>query len=103
LISSPTAVARLRAAGGFVFDMDGTLVLSDVGHKSARPLPGAADTINGLARMGLPFSVLTNGTLKPPTELAALLRGAGLPVADTQMQTPASIAAAYFVRRGICA
>jgi 4-nitrophenyl phosphatase len=80
LISSPTAVARLRAAGGFVFDMDGTLVLSDVGHKSARPLPGAADTINGLARMGLPFSVLTNGTLKPPTELAAAKRLIGVPI-----------------------
>jgi 4-nitrophenyl phosphatase len=101
LISSPAAVARLRAARGFVFDMDGTLVLSDAGHQSVRSLPGAADTINGLAGMGLPFSVLTNGTLKPPAELAALLRGAGLPVPDTRMQTPASIAAAYFARRGV--
>jgi NagD protein len=84
-----------------VFDMDGTLVLSDAGHQSVRPLPGAADTIKGLAGMGLPFSVLTNGTVKPPAELAALLRGAGLPVPDTRMQTPASIAAAYFARRGI--
>lgn len=99
MISSPAAIARLRAAGGFVFDMDGTLVLSDVEYQSARSLPGAADTINGLTRMGLPFSILTNGTLKPPTELAALLRGAGLQVADTRMQTPASIAAAYFARR----
>ncbi len=101
MISSLGAVARLRAARGFVFDMDGTLVLSDAGQQSVRSLPGATDTINGLAGMGLPFSVLTNGTLKPPAELAALLRGVGLPVPDARMQTPASIAAAYFARRRI--
>jgi len=99
MMASAEAVARLQAARGFVFDMDGTLVLGDARHQGISSLPGASDTINGLARAGLPFSVLTNGTLKPPGELAALLRGAGLPVPDARMQTPASIAALYFVRR----
>ena len=37
----PDPLDRLRAARGFVFDMDGTLVLGDRQSHGLRPLPGA--------------------------------------------------------------
>ena len=91
---------RLRAARGFVFDLDGTLVLGDRNNQGLVPLPGALELTRWVARRGLPLAVFTNGTTKTPRQLAAALRSIGFVLPEEAVLTPASSAAAVFVRRG---
>ncbi|HEX6453938.1 MAG TPA: HAD hydrolase-like protein [Trebonia sp.] len=92
---------RLAAARGWIFDMDGTLVLGDRVNHGLRPLPGAAAMLAWLRSRGLPYVVFTNGTNRAPGHFARVLReDAGLNVPDACMMTPASSAAVMFARRG---
>lgn len=84
-----------------MFDLDGTLVLSDRSLGNYQLLPGAAEVLNGLQARGIPFVVLTNGTAYPPAEQAKKLRAHGLPIPDDAMLTPSSVAADLMSRRGI--
>ena len=86
---------------GFMFDLDGTLLLSDLSLGAYDLLPGAAETLSALRQRQVPFAVLTNGSAYPPGEQAARLRSAGLPVDDDQMFTPSSVAADHMARQGI--
>jgi HAD superfamily hydrolase (TIGR01450 family) len=86
---------------GFMFDLDGTLLLSDRSLGGYEVLPGAAEVLSALQALSIPFVVLTNGSAYPPAEQAALLRGLGLPVADDRMFTPSSVAAGLMSRSGI--
>jgi 4-nitrophenyl phosphatase len=96
----PVPLDRLRAARGFVFDLDGTLVLGDRNNQGLVPLPGAAELLRWVAGRGLPFAVFTNGTTKTPQQLAQALRSIGFALPDDAVLTPASSAAAVFARRG---
>jgi 4-nitrophenyl phosphatase len=96
----PILVDRLRAARGFVFDLDGTLVLGDRNNQGLAPLPGAVELLRWVAGRGLPFAVFTNGTTKTPQQLARALRSIGFALPDDAVLTPASSAAAVFARRG---
>ncbi|HEY0877502.1 MAG TPA: HAD hydrolase-like protein [Zeimonas sp.] len=93
-------VERLRAARGFLFDMDGTLVLGDQRNHGLTPLPGALETTQLLRRRGIGFVVFTNGTPRTPQAYAQELRKVGFALDDAQMLTPASSAVELFVRRG---
>jgi HAD superfamily hydrolase (TIGR01450 family) len=93
-------VDRLRAARGFVFDLDGTLVLGDRNNQGLAALPGAVELTQWVAGRGLPLAVFTNGTTKTPQQLARTLRSIGFGLPDEAVLTPASSAAAVFVRRG---
>ncbi len=84
-----------------MFDLDGTLLLSDRSLGGYEILPGAAELLSELARRAFPFVVLTNGSAYPPAEQAAKLRSAGLPVPDESMLTPSSIAADLMARSGV--
>ena len=84
-----------------MFDLDGTLLLSDRSLGSYEVLPGAAELLTELARRPFPFVVLTNGTAYPPAEQAAKLRSVGLPVPDECMLTPSSVAADLMTRAGV--
>jgi len=95
-----TPLARLRAARGFVFDLDGTLVLGDRNNQGLAPLPGALEITRWVARRGLPFAVFTNGTTKTPQHLARTLASIGFDLPDYAVLTPASSAVAVFARRG---
>jgi 4-nitrophenyl phosphatase len=86
------ALARLRDVRGFVFDMDGTLVLGDRGGRGLRPLPGAVEITSWAAARGLPFVVFTNGTTRTPARLAETMREIGFGLPDEAMMTPASSA-----------
>lgn len=97
----PDLQARIHSAAGFVFDMDGTIALGDSASGGHKALPHAIAVLEALKARGTPFAVFTNGTAKPPAAYAASLRKAGFPVEDTQMLTPSSAAAAWFVRSGI--
>ena len=91
---------RLRNARGFIFDMDGTLVLGDRVNHGLRPLPGAAEMLDWVRGRGLPYIVFTNGTNRAPAHFAGVLREAGLAVPDEAMMTPASSAVVMFTKRG---
>ncbi|MBO0804305.1 MAG: HAD hydrolase-like protein [Nocardiopsaceae bacterium] len=92
---------RLAAVRGWIFDMDGTLVLGDRANHGLRPLPGAASMLEWVRSRGLPYVVFTNGTNRSPAHFARVLReDAGLDVPDERMMTPASSAAEIFTRRG---
>jgi 4-nitrophenyl phosphatase len=95
-----TALERLRAARGFVFDLDGTLVLGDRNNQGLAPLPGALEITRWVARQGLPFAVFTNGTTKTPRHLARTLNAIGFELPADAVLTPASSAVAVFARRG---
>ena len=86
---------------GVVFDVDGTLLLSNRTLGGYELLPGAIEVLTTLKARQVPFALLTNGSAYPPAEQAAKLRAAGLPVDDAQMITPSIIAADYLQRRGI--
>jgi 4-nitrophenyl phosphatase len=98
--SVTAARERLKTVRGFVFDLDGTLVLGDRNGRGLTPLPGALEITRWAARQRLPFVVLTNGTTKTPRELAQVLRGIGFDLADDAVMTPASSAVAVLTRRG---
>ena len=79
--------------------MDGTIALGDRTSGGHVALPGAIDLIARIKRRGIPIRIFTNGTAKPPADYAASLRGAGFDVADEEMMTPSTSAAAWRRRR----
>jgi 4-nitrophenyl phosphatase len=97
---SSDLLGRLQGVKGFVFDMDGTLVLGDRRCGGHTPLPGAVDLIGSIVRRGIPFLVFTNGTALTPAQCAHSLKEVGIPVAPEFLLTPATCAADLFVRRG---
>ena len=86
---------------GFMFDVDGTLVLGDRSGHGYLALPGAVETLTTLKDRGIPFVLLTNGSAYPASEQAPRLRAIGLPVEDWQMLTPSSVTADYLSRKGV--
>jgi 4-nitrophenyl phosphatase len=84
-----------------MFDVDGTLLLTDRTFSGYELLPGAIEVLSALKERALPFVLLTNGSAYPPAEQAAKLRKLGLPVDDDQMFTPSSVTADELSRRGI--
>jgi HAD superfamily hydrolase (TIGR01450 family) len=98
--TSDETLRRLRQMEGFLFDMDGTLVLGDRQNQGLRALPGAVELTQALDRRGIPFAVFTNGTTRPPSKYAQTLRSLGIRVTDSNMLTPASAAIAHFTGIG---
>jgi 4-nitrophenyl phosphatase len=97
----PARAERLPPISGLMFDVDGTLLLSDRSLGAYELLPGAIDTLTALRERRVPFVLLTNGSAYPPAEQAARLRSSGLPVEDAQMITPSSVTAEHMLRREI--
>src|SRR5215831_2932024 len=96
----PAVRERLRTARGFVFDMDGTLVLADRLGSAFAPLPGAVELTRWLAARGVPFVLFTNGTTKTAGGYARALAEAGFSLNEGSVLTPAVSAAELFTRRG---
>jgi len=86
---------------GFMFDLDGTLILSDRSLGGYKVLPGAIEVLETMHARGIPFVVLTNGSAFPASEQGPKLRAVGLPIADEQLLTPSSVAADLMPRRGV--
>lgn len=84
-----------------MFDLDGTLVLSDRALSGYQVLPDAVEVLCELKARGIPFVVLTNGSNYPPSEQAPKLRALGLPVSDDALLTPSIVAADLMPRRGV--
>jgi HAD superfamily hydrolase (TIGR01450 family) len=92
------AQAPLPPMRGIIFDVDGTLLLSDRALGAYEVLPGAIETLAALRDRGIPYVLLTNGSAYPPAEQAERLRRIGLPVDERQMITPSSVAAELLTR-----
>jgi HAD superfamily hydrolase (TIGR01450 family) len=90
----------LRPGQGFMFDLDGTLILSDKSLGGYTLLPGAVELLTELEARGIPFLALTNGSAYPAAQQAPRLRALGLPISDTHLFTPNSVAATVFKDRG---
>lgn len=88
-------------AEGVMFDLDGTLILSDRQLGQYRLLPGAVELLQELDRRGLPFVALTNGSAYPSAQQAPRLAALGLPIGVERLYTPNSVAIALFKERGI--
>jgi len=85
----------------FMFDLDGTLILSDRSLGQYKVLPGAVDYLEELGRRGIPYLALTNGSAYPASEQGPKLRALGLPISDAQLLTPSSVTADLLSRRGV--
>jgi 4-nitrophenyl phosphatase len=94
----PDVLSPIR---GYMFDLDGTLLLSDRSLGGYEVLPGAVEVLSTLKDRSVPFVVLTNGSAYPPPEQADKLRKLGLPVTDEQMLTPSSVTAEVMLKRGV--
>jgi len=90
-----------RCVAGFLFDLDGTLILSDRSLSGYKLLPNAVEVLCELKARGVPLVAFTNGTAHPPAEQAPKLRALGLPIADENLLTPSSVAADMMPRHGI--
>ncbi len=91
----------LRPLKGFMFDVDGTLVLGDRSSQGYQVLPGAIEVLTRLKALGVPFVLLTNGSAYPAAVQAPRLRAVGLPVDDDQLLTPSSVTADVLARKGV--
>jgi HAD superfamily hydrolase (TIGR01450 family) len=87
----------LDGVRGFIFDVDGTLVLAEDPNVGGgmMPVPGAADVLTRVRATGRRYVCFTNGSGQVPAAPAARLRAVGLDIADDQLLTPANVAAAY--------
>ncbi len=86
---------------GFVFDLDGTLILSNRSLGSYRALPGAVEILGELQSRGIPFVILTNGTAYRACEQGPKLRALGLPISDEVLLTPNAVAADLMLQRAV--
>jgi HAD superfamily hydrolase (TIGR01450 family) len=85
---------RLDDIGGFVFDIDGSLVHRGADFK-AEPLPGAVAVLEAIRASGRPLVLFTNGSHLTPEELAQGLTEDGMPVGGEEILTPVCCALSY--------
>jgi HAD superfamily hydrolase (TIGR01450 family) len=88
---------RLDDVGGFVFDIDGSLVHRGADFRS-EPLPGAVRVLEAIRASGRPLVLFTNGSHMTPEEFAEGLTEDGLPVSGDEVLTPVCCALSYLER-----
>ncbi|HZN78146.1 MAG TPA: HAD-IIA family hydrolase [Mycobacterium sp.] len=81
------------AIGGVLFDIDGVLVTS------WKPIEGAAETLQMMARNQIACSYLTNTTTRTRVQIAELLTEAGMQVRADEVITAAVLTAEYVRNR----
>jgi HAD superfamily hydrolase (TIGR01450 family) len=88
---------RLDDVGGFMFDIDGTLLHRGPDGRG-RPQPGAVAVLERIRATGRRLVLFTNGSHVPSARIAAGLRDDGLPVADDEVLTPTDSATTWLLR-----
>ncbi len=89
-----------RKPKGFMFDLDGTLILSNRKLGSYQVISGAVEVLTELERRGVPYLAMTNGSAYPAAKQGPKLREVGLPIVDGHLFTPNSVAGKVFEERG---
>ena len=87
LVASAGPVIRLDDVGGFVFDVDGSLVHRGADFRS-QPLPGAVEVLEAIRASGPPAGPVHERQPPRPGDVRGGLREDGLPVADAELLTP---------------
>jgi len=93
------ALERLKETRGFVFDLDGTLVLGDKRNQGINTVPGAVELLRLLKGRGVPYLAFTNGTVRTVTQFLPILADIGIVLGEDQLMTPTTVAADYFCTR----
>jgi 4-nitrophenyl phosphatase len=91
-MSEAGGAVSLREMRGFVFDADGTL------YRGEAVLPGAAEFIADLRRLGVPWLVATNNSTTPVAGVAVRLTRMGIPATVDDVLNSSQVAAAYVAR-----
>jgi HAD superfamily hydrolase (TIGR01458 family) len=71
---------------GLLIDIDGVLTID------GRTVEGAPEAIERLGRMGIPFRILTNSTVRPRSAIVERLARAGFRIDADRISTPAGVA-----------
>jgi HAD superfamily hydrolase (TIGR01457 family) len=79
----------------FLFDLDGVL------YRGGEPIPGAAETVEGLRRMGKGVAFVTNNSARTPAMVAEHLRGVGVHAKADEVETSALTTAELLAARGV--
>ena len=80
---------------GVLLDLDGVVYVGD------EPVPGAPETVDWLAREGIPYRFLTNTTSRPRRAIVDKLAGMGIHAGEDMILTPAVAAVAWLRRHDI--
>ena len=95
-LDSSGIIKKVAAAKGWVLDVDGCLVrTAAAGGAGGVPIQGAVELLRWLKDGGKKVIVCTNASQKTVAEYAAHLRAIGLDIADDEMMTAATAAAAH--------
>jgi 4-nitrophenyl phosphatase len=90
----------VRQPKALMFDLDGTLILSNRNLGGYTAIPGAAEMLAQLDARGIPWIAMTNGSAYAASVQAPRLRAVGLPIRDERLFTPNSVAGRAMVERG---
>ncbi len=89
--STGDAWSRLRAARGFIFDMDGVL------YRGNQALTGVKETLDALALREKRVMLATNNSMSTPATYVAKLAGMGLDVSEEEILTAGLATRAYLL------
>ena len=78
-----------------LLDLDGVVYVGD------QPVPGAAETVDWLAREDVPYRFLTNTTSRPRRAIVDKLAGMGIRAGEEMILTPAVAAVAWLRRHHV--
>lgn len=93
-------VAGIAGAKGWILDVDGCLVRTAVaGGAGGKAIAGAVEFLRWLKASGRRVIICTNASQKPAAHYAAHLRSIGFDIADDEMMTAATAAAAHIAFR----
>jgi arabinose operon protein AraL len=82
----------MRRFSGYIFDLDGTIYLSD------RAIPGAPETIAALRADGARVAFLSNKPIEPASAFAAKLTRLGIPATMADVLNSSIVMARYLAR-----
>lgn len=80
---------------GVLLDLDGVIYVGDCA------IPGAAETVDWIAREDIPHRYLTNTTSRPREAIVARLARIGIAADPSEILTPGVAAAAWLQREGV--
>lgn len=89
------AQAVLERYDALFLDLDGVLYRAD------QPVPGAAEAMAGVRRVGVPVTFLTNNSSRTPQEVAEKLAGFGVAAGPEEVLTSGMATAALLRREGL--
>lgn len=91
--SSPACLSRPTGlAGGYIFDLDGTIYLG------GELLPGAKRLIDALIALGRPILFLSNNPTRSPAQYVAKLSRLGIPASPGQVLNTVDTMTAWLLR-----